>query len=179
MCKPLDEESARAFLSKLYSYVNAHDEDAIALLCTEDVVWDDPAATIPVNGRDGVRRFHREGMFRALPDATIELIDGPYLSADGQGIAVRARIRGTMTGPLDPPGFAPTGKPVQFETAEFSRIRDGLLCHHTVILNMLDLAHQIGAVPKAGGLAERLGVRFQHFAARRTRRLARKSERQK
>ncbi len=164
---------AREFLAKLHSCVNAHDAAAIASLCTEDVVWDDPAATRPLHGRDAVRRFHREGMFRALPDAVIELIDGPYLSADGQGVAVRTRIRGTMTGPLDPPGFAPTGTSVQFETAEFSRFRDGLLCHHTVILNMLDLARQIGASPTSGGLAERLGVRFQHLAAGRMKRRTR------
>jgi predicted ester cyclase len=170
--KPLDIQFAREFLAKLHSCVNAHDAAAIASLCTEDVIWDDPAATKPLNGRDAVRRFHRDGLFRALPDVTIELIDGPYLSADGQGAAARTRIRGTMTGPLNPPGFAPTGKTVEFETAEFSRFRDGLLCHHTVILNMLDLARQIGAAPTSGGLAERLGVRFQHFAARRMKRRA-------
>lgn len=163
---------ARDFLTKLHSCVNAHDAATIASLCTEDVVWDDPAATKPLIGRNAVRQFHIDGMFRALPDVTIELIDGPYLSADRQGIAVRTRIRGTMTGPLIPPGFAPTGRTVEFETAEFSRFRDGLLCHHTVILNMLDLARQIGAVPKSGGFGERLGVRFQHVAAVRMKRRA-------
>jgi predicted ester cyclase len=165
MRKPLDFESAELFVSKLHAFVNAHDADAIAALCTEDVIWDDPAAARPLKGRDAVRRFHGEGMFRALPDATIERIDGPYLSADGEGFAVRTRIRGTMTGPLSPPGFAPTGKPVAFETAEFSRIRNGLLCQHTVVLNMLDLARQIGAAPKSGSPGERLGVWFQHLAA--------------
>ena len=86
-------------------------------------------------------------MFPALPDTHIELVDGPYLSLDGNGVAARLRISGTMTGSLTPPGFAPTGGRLSFETAEFSHFRDGLLSHHTVVLNMLDLARQIGAVP--------------------------------
>jgi predicted ester cyclase len=109
-------------------------------------------------------------MFRAIPDVRIELIDGPYLSLDGAGVAVRLRVTGTMTGPLTPPGFAPTGGPVEFETAEFSHFDGNLLARHAVVLNMLGLARQIGAVPKAGSLAERIGVWLQHISARRARR---------
>jgi len=105
-------------------------------------------------------------MFRAIPDVRIELVDGPYLSLDGAGAAVRLRISGTMTGPLTPPGFAPTGGPVEFETAEFSRFDSELLARHSFVLDMLALARQIGAVPKAGSSAERIGVWLQHIAAR-------------
>jgi len=73
----------------------------------------------------------------ALPDVHVELLHDPYLSLDGTGAAARLRIRGTMTGSLTPPGFAPTGGVLPFETAEFSRFRDGLLAHHTVVPDML------------------------------------------
>lgn len=104
-------------------------------------------------------------MFRALPDVRIELIDGPYLALDGTGVSARLRISGTMTGPLVPPGFAPTDSPLVFETAEFSRFENGLLARHTVVIDMLGLARQIGAVPAAGGLGERIGLWGQHLAA--------------
>lgn len=39
-----------------------------------------------------------------------------------------------MTGPLEPPGFAPTGGRVELETAEFSRFDGTLVGHHTVVL---------------------------------------------
>jgi hypothetical protein len=104
-------------------------------------------------------------MRATMPDVQIELIDGPYLSSDGTGAAVRLRVSGTMTGPLTPPGFAPTRGPLSFETAEFSRFRGGLLAHHTVVLNMLDLARQIGAVPQPGTLSARVGLWVQHVAA--------------
>jgi predicted ester cyclase len=160
----------RRFLESLHAAVNAHDAQAVAALCSEDVLWDDPAAQEPLRGREAVYRFHRDVMFRAIPDVRIELVDGPYLSLDGTSIAVRLRISGTMTGPLTPPGFAPTGGPIAFETAEFSHFDGGLLSRHTVVLDMLGLARQIGAVPKVGSMADRLGVRFQHIAARLARR---------
>lgn len=56
------------------------------------------------------------------------------------------------------------------ETAEFSEFNGDLLARHTVVLDMLGLARQIGAVPKPGTVAERIGVWLQHVAARRARR---------
>jgi len=166
MAQPIDARFARHFLARLHAAVNAHDAQAVAALCCEDVVWEDPAAPEPLRGREAVLRFHRDVMFRAIPDVRIELVDGPYLSLDGAGAAVRLRISGTMTGPLTPPGFAPTGGPVEFETAEFSRFDSELLARHSFVLDMLALARQIGAVPKAGSSAERIGVWLQHIAAR-------------
>jgi predicted ester cyclase len=156
---------ARQFLHQLHAAANAHDADAVAALCCDDVVWDDPAAPQTLHGRDAVRHFHQDIMFPALPDTHIELIDGPYLALDGTGVAARLCISGTMTGPLTPPGFAPTGGRLSFETAEFSHFRNGLLAQHTVVLNMLDMARQIGAVPPAGTFGAQVGMWMQHVAA--------------
>jgi predicted ester cyclase len=165
MPEVIDSAFARSFLQRLHGAVNAHDADAVAALCAEGVLWDDPAAPHPLHGRAEVLAFHRDVMFPALPDTHIELIDGPYLALDGTGVAARLRISGTMTGPLTPPGFAPTGGRLSFETAEFSQFEGGLLARHTVVLDMLDLARQIGAVPRAGSVADRLGVWLQHVSA--------------
>ena len=166
MAQQIDDRFAREFAERLHAAVNAHDADAVAALCTEDVVWEDPAAPGPLRGRDAVRRFHRDIMFRSLPDARIELIDGPYLSLDRTRVVVRSRITGTMTGPMEPPGFGPTGAPVEFETAEFWQFDGGLLAHETVVVDMLALARQIGAAPQPGGRGERVNVWLQRLAAR-------------
>jgi predicted ester cyclase len=163
---------ARDFSIRLHAAVNEHDAAAIAALCTEDVLWHDPAAPGPLSGRDAVKRFHDEVMFRALPDVRIELIEGPFVSADGTGIAVRTRISGTLTGSFSPPGFAPTNGAVEFETAEFSRFRGGRLASHVVLLDRLALAAQVGALPPPGSLGDRLSLRYQHFRAWRARRKA-------
>lgn len=165
MTQTIDAQFARDFLSRLHEAANAHDAAQVAALCCEDIIWDDPAASAPLRGRDAVYRFHQETMFRALPDVKIDMIDGPYLALDGKSISARLRISGTMTGPLEPPGFAPTGGPLVFETAEFSRFEGNLLSRHTVIVDMLGLARQIGAVPPTGGFAERVGLWGQHIAA--------------
>jgi hypothetical protein len=62
----------------------------------------------------------------------VELIDGPYFAHDNAAIAVRLRLSGTMTGALTPPGFAPTGGALSFETAEFSRFENGLLARSPI-----------------------------------------------
>lgn len=165
MTQIVDAPFARQFLKRLHAAANTHDADGVAALCSDNVVWEDPAAPQTLYGRDAVLRFHRDIMFPALPDTHIELIDGPYLALDGTGVAARLRISGTMAGPLTPPGFAPTGGRLSFETAEFSHFEDGLLARHTVVLNMLDLARQIGAVPQAGSVMDHIGVWMQHVSA--------------
>ncbi|MFO1223643.1 MAG: nuclear transport factor 2 family protein [Burkholderiaceae bacterium] len=161
----IDATFAHGFLARLHRAVNVHDPHAVAALCSENVIWEDPAAPRTLRGRAEVLGFHRDIMFVALPDAQIEMVDGPFLALDGTGLAVRLRITGTMTGPLKPPGFAPTGGHLAFETAEFSQFEDGLLARHTVVLNMLDVARQIGAVPQADSAAGRIGVWLQHVSA--------------
>lgn len=165
----IDVAFATRFLERLHGAVNDHDPDAIASLCHPEVDWRDPAASEPLHGRDAVRAFHRDVMFVALPDVRVELIEGPFLAVAECALAVRLRISGTMYGPLDPPGFAPTHGRLRFETAEFSSFRDGLLARHTVVLDMLDLARQVGAVPEDGTIGAQLGVWMQHVAAFRAR----------
>ena len=104
-------------------------------------------------------------MFPALPDAHVELIDGPYLSLDGMGVAVRLRIRGTMTGPLTPPGFAPTNSPVIFETAEFSRFEHGRLAHHVVVLTCWTWRDRSVRCPVTARVGAHFGLWLQHMTA--------------
>ncbi len=156
-------------LQRLHAAVNEHDARDIATLCAEDVVWDAPAATQPLRAREAVLRFHRDMRFRAIPDVRVELLDGPFHSTDRASIAVRLRMRGTMRGALSPPGFAPTGGPIAFDTAEFSYFENGLIARPIVMLDMLALARQIRAVPPQGSLAERAGIWLQRLAASRMR----------
>lgn len=160
-----DVRLATEFIARLHAAVNRHDADEVAATCAMNVVWNDPAAAEPLHGRDAVRRFHADMMFRAIPDVTLRVIDGPYVSACGTRFAARVLISGTMTGPLSPPGFSPTNERIEFETAEFSTVENGLLTSHTVIMDMLGLARQIGAVPAAGSVADRAIVQMQRLHA--------------
>lgn len=170
MTQRLDERFLSDFIRRLGAAINTHDSNAIAALCSENVVWVDPAAPGPLHGRDAVRDFHRNVFFRAVPDVRYEVVDGPYLSLDGTRAALRSRFTGTMSGPMEPPGYAPTGRPVEFETAEFWEFEGERLSRQTVVVDVLALARQVGAAPRPGSLGERITVLLQRLSARRTRR---------
>jgi hypothetical protein len=61
-----------------------------------------------MRGHDDVRHFLAHSR-RAFPDMRFEIIEGRLPRRERQRGAAVAR-NGTMTGPLDPPGLAPTGK---------------------------------------------------------------------
>lgn len=54
MALTINEEFARDFQACLHAAVNTH--DATAVVCCDDVVWDDPVASKPLHGREAVRR---------------------------------------------------------------------------------------------------------------------------
>jgi hypothetical protein len=51
-----------------------------------------------------------DAVWKAFPDLTFEMIEGPYVIPGEPRSAVYARGRATHTGRLDPPGFAATGR---------------------------------------------------------------------
>jgi len=109
-------------------------------------------------------------LWRAMPDLRFELVEGPYLAEDGRHAAARVRVSGTVTGRLDPPGFAPTGAPMTTEFGGFYEFEGERVKRGRIIVNMNDVGIQIGAAPAPGSRAERLAVRMQRLTARRLRR---------
>jgi ketosteroid isomerase-like protein len=51
MSQAVDAAFARNFLRRLHAAANAHDAHAVAALCADDVVWEDPAAPHTLHGR--------------------------------------------------------------------------------------------------------------------------------
>jgi steroid delta-isomerase-like uncharacterized protein len=164
----LREEFVRDFIKRWEEAWNARDVDRIVSLYTDDFVFVDPA--VPegtLHGREAVKEF-LTGLFRALPDAHWEWVCEPYVTLDGTRAAGRWRLTATMLGPLDPPGFAPTGGRVEFEGIDFyDEFKEGLVSHYTVLFDMLDFGRQIGAAPKPGTFSDRMGMFMQRMAARR------------
>ena len=69
-------------------------------------MWEDPALPGPARGVAAVQEFMR-GSWVGFPDLRFDETDSPHRTAQGDQVAWRWRMRGTMSGPLDPPGFAP------------------------------------------------------------------------
>jgi steroid delta-isomerase-like uncharacterized protein len=169
---PLREAFVLEFVQKWEEVWKSGDVDRILPLLADDIVFDDPTFPETLHGREAVREF-LEVLFRAFPKMDYEVLGEPYLSLDRTGVALAYRVMTTMEGELDPPGFAPTGQPVEFLAVDLYQFRDGLLSDYTIVFDMMGVGRQIGAAPEPGTFAERMGVFMQRLAARRMRRRAR------
>ena len=104
-----------------------------------------------------------------MPDLIFELNGLLHLAEDGRSVMAAWRGVATMTGPLDPPGFAPTGQRVEMFGVDTHWIKDGRLVRVRTVTDVMAVARQIGAAPEPGTMAERAGVLVQRLAARRLR----------
>ena len=100
-----------------------------------------------------------------MPDLRFELLEGPYLLGENRA-AFRWRGTGTLTGPLDPPGFAPTGKRFEIDGADFHEYRDGRISRLRILFDVNGASQQLGLVPLPGSRTERVAVALQRLGRR-------------
>ena len=143
---------------------NLHNAEALAALCTEDVEFTDPAIGT-VHGREAVAGWLRT-CDRAFPDYRFEEPEPPYLSSDRPKAIVPWRMIATNTGPIEPPGFAATGRPIDLEGVDHWWFRNGLVCRYRADYDLNGLLRQLGLVPQAGSRGERALVAMQRAGAR-------------
>jgi steroid delta-isomerase-like uncharacterized protein len=153
-----------AFCVRYLDAWNGHDAAPIAELVTDDVVWEDPALAVPAHGPGAVQEFMRAAWL-GFPDLRFDETDHPHRTASGDQVAWRWRMRGRMTGPLDPPGFAPTGRAMEIEGVDLWTMRDGRIARYRAFYDMNEIARQLGIAPPAGSRAERAIVRLQRVQA--------------
>lgn len=112
-----DPHAVEAFGLRWGSAWNNHDGDAVAALCAEDMVYDEPALGATVHGRKAIRDFVI-ALGQSMPDHTFTL-EGLYADLRRPAILVAWRLRGT---------HAKTGSAVDFhgdDRLEFGA--DGLI----------------------------------------------------
>jgi steroid delta-isomerase-like uncharacterized protein len=163
------ELSLRDFAQRYAAAWNGNDVDAMAGLLTEDIVWSDPALPEPAHGVAAVQQFMRDS-FRAFPDLRFSEPDPPALAASGDEVLWAWQMAGTNLGPIDPPGFAATGRSISVQGVDRWTMRDGRIARYRAFYDMNDLARQLGLVPPSGGGAERAMVALQRLRARLARR---------
>lgn len=164
------KESPLELVERLGDAWRSRDGARVAALCTPDVVWRISGVPEPMHGREAGRAW-LDGFFAAVPDVTFDFPLGPpYLAPNGSGLAARWRWNGTMLGPMNPPGFAPTGARVSDEGIDVYELEDGQISRYTMVFDPLGFARQIGGAPAPGSPAERVGVAMQRLAAWRERR---------
>jgi steroid delta-isomerase-like uncharacterized protein len=158
----LDPGFARDFADRWAAVWNSHDPDRLLELMTDDIVYDDSAWPRTMHGHAEVRDFLAFA-WRALPDLAFELAEEPFLLPGAPKAVLYWKATATFTGPLDPPGFAPTGATVAFDGFDMHEYRDGRVRRLRIVFDMLDVSRQIGLMPKQGSGIEKAGASAQRL----------------
>lgn len=167
--EPLEQDFLQGFCFAWYTAWNAQDYERVVSMCTDTVEWRDPTGAGPEFGRSAIRRM-MDMLVRACPDYRFEQLEPAYASATDAKAIVPWRFTGTMTGPLNPPGFAPSGQRIEVHGDDHWEFRGGRLSWCEVIYDRSAVAIQVGAAPVSGSRAERASVFMQQVVARRMRR---------
>ena len=119
---------------------NNQDLDAAADLLAPDYLRHD--ANLPdVNGPTAQLEF-MSGIFSAFPDLDLQV---EQLIAQDDLVVARASVRGTHQG--DFLGVPATGNEVSFESMEVWRLDTGRIAEQWVVMNVMGLFQQLGAIP--------------------------------
>ena len=161
----VSQEWVEEFAERWLAAWNSHEPDRLLELMTEDIVYDDSAWPTTMRGHGDVGTF-LDYAWRGFPDLRFELLEGPYIVPSQPKAAFYWKGSGTHTGSLEPPGFAPTGKRVEFEGADFHEYRDGRVCRLRIVFDMMDVGRQIGTLPQAGSPVEKAGAAAQRLGVK-------------
>lgn len=162
--------TATSFAQRFAAAWNGRDASAMDALVTDDVVWHDPALPQPARGRAEVRAW-LETSWAAFPDLHFSDSDPAFTIEQDDRIAWGWRMRGTFDGaPMDPPGFAPTGRVMDVAGVDEWHMRDGRIALYRAHYDMTTVARQLGIMPPQGGRAEQGMIAVQRLQARFMRR---------
>ena len=114
---------------------NDHDPDAVAAMCAEDLVFDDPVLGDTVHGRDGIRGLAIR-LVRNFPDFHLTT-QGVYAEVTRRAVLVAWHFRGTLSG---------SDRVVEYHGDDRLEIgEDGLVHSYRCIYDNQDLLNQVRA----------------------------------
>jgi hypothetical protein len=122
--------------------LNAHDVDELDEYLSSDHVLFHPALPASAHGLDAYKRA-LSPIWIEWPDHHLETQDA---IADGDRVALRARVTATNTGPAR--GAKPTNKAIVSSVIVTYRMRDGKIVSTRVIEDIMNMLHGADLVPK-------------------------------
>jgi len=161
----LDRAWVEEFGQRWLEAWNSHQPDRLLALMTEDIVYDDSGSPMTMRGHDQVRAFLNLA-WTAFPDMRFRETEGPYIVPGEPKASFQWIGNATHTGPLNPPGLAPTGRALEFPGADFHEYRDGKVCRLRVLFDMADVSQQMGLMPKPGSRMEKMLATAQRMGAK-------------
>jgi steroid delta-isomerase-like uncharacterized protein len=158
----VDLDFVAGFAERWEAAWNSHQADRVLELMTEDIVYDDSAWPGTMRGHAQVREF-LQSLWRAMPDIAFEMAEGPFLHPSEPVATFYWKGTGTFTGPLDPPGLAPTGARLEIEGFDLQEYRDGRVCRLLIVTDMMEASRQLGLMPPQGSPIEKAGAAAQRL----------------
>ncbi len=159
---PIDAAELEIFSDRYFDAWNSHEPERVAACATEDVVWDSPALHAPGRGRQAVVDLVATTVV-AFPDYEFTRPSAIAIAEDRLTAYVPWHMTGTNTGSFDPPGYAPTGKPIDLPGIDVWRFRNGLVWRYQAVYNYSVIGRQLGLALPRGGRLERAAVRAQRL----------------
>jgi steroid delta-isomerase-like uncharacterized protein len=136
------QEQNKQVVRQFFEFYNGHDTERMGQLISSTNYFFHFPGMAPLDW-NGHKQF-LVGIISAFPDFRHNIID---VVAEGDKVAVRFNITATHKGEFQ--GISPTGKEVSFDGTEFFTIIDGKITEEWVIVDMMGLMQQIGAIPAA------------------------------
>ncbi|AVV40702.1 nuclear transport factor 2 family protein [Streptomyces sp. ID05-04B] len=134
-----DVNAVEALCARWEKAWNDHDGDAVAALCAEDLVYDEPALGETAHGPDSIRAFVTQ-MAQAFPDYSFTRM-GLYGEVTRRAVLVAWRFSGTLAG---------TDQRVEFHGDDRLELgEDGLIHAYRCLYDHRFVLSQIGRA-KAG-----------------------------
>jgi SnoaL-like domain len=144
----LDPAFAEEWGTRFAEAWNDHEPEAIAVMCTEDVVWNDAALPAPAHGRQAVRDF-AAFTFDTFPDFRLEGTDGLYISPIEPLVLCPYRMSGTLLVASGDVGSASSESSFAINGIDQWTFRGELLCHYVTYYDNADMVRQLGAASAA------------------------------
>ena len=168
----LDRSFVEAFAHRWLDAWNRHDAEGVAALCAPEIEFTDPAIGT-VRGRRAVADWVRM-CDRAFPDFRFEEPESPLPATDRPRVVAPWRMLGTHTGPIEPPGFAPTDRHFVVDGVDHWWFEEGLVGRYRADYDLAGLMRQLGVLPERGSRSERATAALQRLAERMRRARARR-----
>jgi ketosteroid isomerase-like protein len=156
---------AEDMVEKVFAAWNTRNGNALAALCSPEVIWSDALAPSPITSPPEVSQFVA-WFFASVPDGRFELVGKPALSTDSRIVYQQWRFIGTNTGAIDPPGFAPTGKSLDISGVDQFQFRDDLIASYRAFFDRAEILTQLGIMPSPQSRGERVFAFVQRMHQR-------------
>lgn len=135
-----DIDAVEAFGDRWEKAWNEHDADAVAAMCADDLVYDEPALGKTVHGPDSIRAFVAH-MAHTFPDYAFTRV-GFYAETTRRAVVVSWHFTGTT---------ADTGRRVEFHGDDRLEVgEDGLIHAYRCLYDNKFVEHQVRGEARQG-----------------------------